>query len=536
MGAQEIILLNEQVNVESPVTQFDLITSLCAQRNAELKQIEYVSNVIQSDAYRSSLTHYNTAAAQQSRKGASFSGTIDVRLFDVEPARKALDAVFWGKVLALTDVLESMPAKRRNEWKDLIHAGDCPEFVDDNVRATLQSLMADRDRFFAERVDGVFQALSREHVTNIPSGYRHRMILGYIFGDHGISSRNAADICDLRAVVARIMKRGEPDARLTEAALADAYHRAPGEWQELDGGAIRFKCYRVGTVHIQVDSEMACELNSVLASIYPNAIPAEFRERATRRRKTARVFYLEQKRLPFGVLNLLSYMDPKNHGGDEWTCEISNSLGADKVTVNEARRVVESIGGVKKWDNWDYFGFDYDPKPILREVMASGCIPESKSHQFYATHEKLGTIAAAHLGAKDGDDCLEPNGGQGGLAKFLPKASTIVVEISALHCKILTQKGYNTTNADFLEWAKTTSYNADKVLMNPPFSQGRAQLHVEAAAKLVKSKGRLVSILPLSMRDKDFLVGFDHEWSLPYANEFDGTGISTVMLVANRRT
>lgn len=536
MGSQEIILLNEQIEVENPVSRFDLITSLCAQRNAELEQIEYVSNVIQSAAYRSSLTHFNTAVAQQNRKGANRSGTIDMGIFDVEPARKALDSVYWGKALALTDVMESMPAKRRNEWKDQIFAGDCPEFVDENVRATLQNLMADRDRFFAERVDGVFRSLSRDHVTNIPSGYRHRMILASIFDGYGIEHRNAADICDLRAVVARIMRRGEPDAKVTEAALADAYHRAPGEWHELDGGAIRFKCYRVGTVHIQVESEMAAELNSVLASLYPNAIPAEFRERGKSRRKTARIFYLEQKRIPFGVLNLIAYMEPKNHHGEEWTCEISNFLGADKVTVNETRRLLESIGGVKKWDNWDYFGFDYDPTPILTEIMSCGCIPESKSHQYYATHEKLGKIAADHLDAKDGEDCLEPNGGQGGLAQFLPIASTVVVEISSLHCKILKQKGYNTVNADFLEWAKTTSYRADKVLMNPPFSQGRAQLHAEAAAKLVKSKGRLVSILPLSMRDKDFLIGFDHEWSLPYENEFDGTGISTVILVANRRT
>jgi hypothetical protein len=61
-------------------------------------------------------------------------------------------------------------------------------------------------------------------------------------------------------------------------------------------------------------------------------------------------------------------------------------------------------------------------------------------------------------------------------------------------------------------------------------------MHVEAAATLLKSKGRLVAVLPESMRGKEFLPGFDHEWSQLYENEFDGTGVSTVILTANRRT
>lgn len=535
MGAQELLLQEDLEPVVNATTRFDLIASLCAQRKAELEKIEYVSSVLQSDAYSDSLCHFNNAAAQQNRKGHGSYGAVNTGLFDVIPARQALDAVYWGKALALTDVMASMPAKRRYEWKEQIYAGDCPEFVEDNVRATLQALMADRDRFFAERVDGVFQGLSSDHVTNVPQGFRVRMILAYIFDDHGICHRNAGVIGDLRSVVARIMNRGEPESALTEKALSDAYKKKPGEWHELDGGAIRFKCYMVGTVHIQVDEEIAYELNSVLASLYPNAIPSEFRERPKRRPKRPRMFCLEQKRLPFGVLNLITYLEPKR-SGVSWYCELNNHLGADKITVAESRRLLESIGGVRESLGSQYYNFDYNPTQVLREIMDCGSVPESKSHQYYPTPEIIGRAAADLLDVNDGDDCLDAGAGQGGLTQFLPKMTTIAVEISALHCKILEQKGYTVVHADFLDWAKTTPKRFSRVLMNPPFSQGRAQMHVEAAATLLTSKGRLVSVLPASMQGKDFLPGFDHEWSHLYTNEFDGTGVSTVILVANRRT
>jgi hypothetical protein len=535
MGAQELFLLEDSEPAVNATTRYDLIAAMCAQRKAELEKIEYVSHVVQSDAYSEALTHFNSAAAQQSRKGHGSFGTLSKGLFDVEPARRALDAVYWGKTLALTDIMDCMPAKRRTEWKEQIYAGDCPEFVEENVRATIQALMADRDKFFAERVDGVFQGLSSDHVTNIPSGFRVRMILAYIFDDHGISHRNAGVICDLRAVVARIMKRGEPVHTLTEKALSEARNHAPGEWHELDGGAIRFKCFMIGTVHIQVDEEIAYELNSVLAALYPNAIPSEFRERPKRRVKRPRMFCLEQKRLPFGVLNLIANMEPKPSCGN-WSCELNNYLGADKITVTEARRLLESIGGVRLYNTSDYYNFDYDPTQVLRAIMDCGSIPEHKSHQYYPTPESIGKEAAQKLDPQDGEDFLEPNAGQGNLAQFLPKMTTLAVEISALHCKILEQKGYTVVHADFLAWAKTTPKRFSKILMNPPYSQGRAQMHVEAAATLLKSKGRLVAVLPESMRGKDFLPGFDHEWSQLYENEFDGTGVSTVILTANRRT
>src|SRR5574340_1280662 len=136
-----------------------------------------------------------------------------------------------------------------------------------------------------------------------------------------------------------------------------------------------------------------------------------------------------------------------------------------------------------------------------------------------------------------GDTCLEPSAGIGGIADFLPAERTRCVEISDLHCKVLQAKGYDVVRENFIDWAhiewcKGTRF--DRVVMNPPFSENRAQAHLEAAASLVKSGGRLVAILPASMCGKALLPGWAHAWSQVYSGEFAGTGVSVSILTAER--
>jgi len=127
------------------------------------------------------------------------------------------------------------------------------------------------------------------------------------------------------------------------------------------------------------------------------------------------------------------------------------------------------------------------------------------------------------------ETCLEPSAGMGGLADLLPKDRTHCIEVSPLHSKVLEAKGHNVTHADFLAWAGD---QVDCVVMNPPFSEGRWQAHVQHAATLVKPRGKLVAILPASAKGKDLLPSMTHEWSRIYENEFPGTSVSVVILKA----
>jgi len=76
---------------------------------------------------------------------------------------------------------------------------------------------------------------------------------------------------------------------------------------------------------------------------------------------------------------------------------------------------------------------------------------------------------------------------------------------------------------------------ADRIVMNPPFSEGRWHAHVEHAASMLAPTGKLVAILPSGAKNRDGLLpGFTKEWHGPFDGEFAGTSVSVVMLVANR--
>lgn len=100
--------------------------------------------------------------------------------------------------------------------------------------------------------------------------------------------------------------------------------------------------------------------------------------------------------------------------------------------------------------------------------------------------------------------------------------------------KVLEAKFHDVERADFLEWAVKQRPEYDRIVMNPPFSEGRAQAHVEAAARLLKRGGRLVAILPAGQKDRLTLPGCDITWSGQYDNEFAGTSVSVVIMTATK--
>ena len=66
--------------------------------------------------------------------------------------------------------------------------------------------------------------------------------------------------------------------------------------------------------------------------------------------------------------------------------------------------------------------------------------------------------------------------------------------------------------------------------MNPPFSSGRWQAHVEHAAKLLNSGGKLVAIVPVSAWNKYQLDGYHIEWMSKHEGAFSGTSVSVAMM------
>ena len=164
-------------------------------------------------------------------------------LFDRKGAIAALNSTYWSKALALTDVLDLMPQKRRTEWHDTIQQHKCPEFEEETVRNTIMDLLHMRQQFLAERVDGIFRGLSGEHVTNAPEAFGKRMIIARVLTPYDTVEHSTAGLInDLRAVVAKFMGRDAPGYQASEHLVRQLRGRW-GEWVSIDGGALRIRLY-----------------------------------------------------------------------------------------------------------------------------------------------------------------------------------------------------------------------------------------------------------------------------------------------------
>lgn len=548
----------------------DLIDGLIGEYQSMNARIHRLAEAVSQEQFAGALHHFTEGNMRDDRHGVpSRIG----RLFDVEGAIAHLNASYWDRALKMTDVMDYMPQKRRDEWYEQIknplgrsknkHTGEddlppLPPFEEETVRSTLMALMQSRQQFFAERVDGIFRALSRSHVTNQPEGFSKRMILNNVISSYGtVEYRTAGVIDDLRCVIAKFTGREEVKYGVT----CDTIQRVRkhnGEWHSLDGGTLRMRVYNgVGTAHLEVHPEMAWRLNGVLASLHPTAIPEKFRTKPKRERKLKN-FVLMDKPLPFPVIGMLSGMKPareriKDAGwNQDKTRPIRNALSfsygsePDKHVLAQTERVLAAVGGVKQNGHWK---FDYDPHPVIDEIIISGCIPDHKSHQFYPTPSALAekVVELAMVDAEAGMNWLEPSAGTGNLADLVPDDMHVTCyEISPLHCKVLEAKGYQTVGGsagrqvrciDFLALAKDYRGGGyDRVIMNPPFDQGRWQAHLEAAAKVLGQYGSLIAILPASAKGKDVLdtKRFSLNWSQVYENEFAGTCVDVVILAADK--
>lgn len=227
MGAAEALVVDDQPFFAPADT--DMVDSLLGQYQKERQKIEAVGRFIHGDGF-GSVIHYFNEGNKGEFRGLRYSPSVE-DAFAVAPAIAALNAHYWQRALNLTDVLDFMPTTRREEWFESIHKMETPEFTEETVRATLGALLQQRMHFLAEKVDGLFRALSRTHVTNQPEGFSKRMILQGVTNDWGMYGRTqTGHLNDLRQVIAKFQGRDEPDHSASNLMVEIARSRFRGEW------------------------------------------------------------------------------------------------------------------------------------------------------------------------------------------------------------------------------------------------------------------------------------------------------------------
>ncbi|MEW6737195.1 MAG: hypothetical protein AB1489_38275 [Acidobacteriota bacterium] len=149
---------------------------------------------------------------------------------------------------------------------------------------------------------------------------------------------------------------------------------------------------------------------------------------------------------------------------------------------------------------------------------------------------------------KPGMTVVEPSAGKGNIADVIrveaPAADLYVIEPVTILRDILIAKGYNLVGYDFLEHFD----EYDRIVMNPPFEDGKDIEHLRHAYNLLKSGGRLVGIMsegPFFRSDKqakEFREWFDsvsgESERLPDGSFKDSerpTGVATRLVILDKR-
>lgn len=158
------------------------------------------------------------------------------------------------------------------------------------------------------------------------------------------------------------------------------------------------------------------------------------------------------------------------------------TIKLDRAIYQKVNKTLVGLGG--KWSSKEKAHvFEKNVSEIISQVLETGEYKDLKSDfQFFPTPSELAKKVVEMAEIKDGENCLEPSAGRGGIAQFMPGCDCI--ELNPDNAAYLRGHGFNVIHDDFMTFEPTKDY--DVIVMNPPFNKGQSVAHVSKAIKIAK--------------------------------------------------
>jgi predicted RNA methylase len=196
----------------------------------------------------------------------------------------------------------------------------------------------------------------------------------------------------------------------------------------------------------------------------------------------------------------------------------------------------------------DYYGAALGAGADAAERHHAPKSTPAKNFGDFQSPEAVGrrVIEEAHIGP--GMLVLEPNAGRGMLANLAHAKGGLLtcVEVKGKYVDELRRAFGDVRHADFLTIQRRHLPEFDRVVMNPPFDQGRDIDHVMHAFRFLKPGGRLVAVMAAGVefredqKTRDFRATVERSGGrfhdLPARSfEESGTNVNTVLCVMHGR-
>lgn len=180
----------------------------------------------------------------------------------------------------------------------------------------------------------------------------------------------------------------------------------------------------------------------------------------------------------------------------------------DPKTYKACAKVLELLGG--KWNrSAKATVFDKPIAEVLAEALDDGEVVNKKNlYQSFYTPDWAADLLVNHANLVPGVSILEPEAGEGALVdaiyrKLGADAKVDMIEFNPEAVAVLRKKYPLARHGDFLQFQPTIGRAVDRIIMNPPFSNGQDAEHILHALDFLKPGGVLVAIVPSNFMQKN---------------------------------